>query len=66
MGIRVSLPTYSQTCKYTSNLLLFPAGLGSFCSTPTSYSSLDLWSLKQRCPEAWITMSRRAPWWRLG
>lgn len=35
MGIRVSLPAYSQACKCTSNLLFFPAGLGSSCPAPT-------------------------------
>lgn len=35
MGIRVSLPAYTQVGKCTSNLLLFPAGPGSLCPAPT-------------------------------
>lgn len=33
---------------------------------PPAYSFLDRWSLKQRSPEARITMGWRAPWRRLG
>lgn len=60
VGIRVSLSAYSQACKCTSNLLLFPAGPDSFCPTRVQFS-LDHWSLKQCCPEARITIGRRAP-----